>query len=66
MHLSADCVFDGTEPPYSIESKVNPLSEYGFLVENLGVAESFADNLDSQEATCQRKKGQRRQKHETC
>ena len=31
VHLSADCVFDGTKPPYSVESRPNPLSEYGFF-----------------------------------
>eukprot|EP00435_Cladocopium_sp_Y103_P051633 s1074_g16.t1 len=30
VHLSADCVFDGTKPPYSVESRPNPLSEYGW------------------------------------
>eukprot|EP00913_Durusdinium_trenchii_P001311 g1209.t1 len=30
VHMSADCVFDGTEPPYSVESRANPLSEYGW------------------------------------
>lgn len=29
VHLSADCVFDGTKPPYTVESRPNPLSEYG-------------------------------------
>eukprot|EP00438_Fugacium_kawagutii_P014899 Skav226519 [mRNA] locus=scaffold1773:165900:187543:- [translate_table: standard] len=30
VHLSADCVFDGTKPPYTVESRPNPLSEYGW------------------------------------
>ena len=29
MHVSADCVFDGSSPPYTTVSKPNPLSEYG-------------------------------------
>jgi len=30
VHVSADCVFDGTSPPYTTNSKPNPLSEYGW------------------------------------
>lgn len=30
IHISADCVFDGTSPPYSVDAKPNPLSEYGW------------------------------------
>jgi len=30
VHISADCVFDGTAPPYTVDAKPNPLSEYGW------------------------------------
>ena len=36
VHLSADCVFDGTKPPYSVESRPNPLSEYGCFAASYG------------------------------
>ena len=29
VHLSADAVFDGTQPPYQADARPNPLSEYG-------------------------------------
>jgi len=30
IYVSADCVFDGREPPYSVDAATNPLSEYGW------------------------------------
>ena len=35
VHLSADSVFDGTKPPYSVDSRPNPLSEYGRFSSNV-------------------------------
>lgn len=30
IYVSADCVFDGRAPPYTVDSPTNPLSEYGW------------------------------------
>jgi len=30
IYVSADCVFDGRSPPYTVDSMTNPLSEYGW------------------------------------
>jgi len=29
LYISSDYVFDGTSPPYNIDSKPNPLNQYG-------------------------------------
>lgn len=30
IYVSADCVFDGKSPPYTVDATTNPLSEYGW------------------------------------